>query len=215
MHRLFYIENNLYIRGDILNFYPKAVTKLIEEFGKLPGIGAKTAQRLAFYVINMEENSAAEFAEAIKSAKKNIKYCSICGNMTDNDPCFICSNKDRNQNLICVVQEPRDVIAMEKTREYYGTYHVLHGAISPLGGVGPDEIKIKELLSRISADTLEIILATNPNVEGEATAMYIARLLKPLGVKVSRIAHGIPVGGDLEYADEVTLLKALEGRREI
>lgn len=198
-----------------LNFYPTALTKLIEEFGKLPGIGAKTAQRLAFHVINMEDSATASFADAIISAKKNIKYCSICGNMTDNDPCFLCSNNDRDKNLICVVQEPRDVIAMEKTREFSGTYHVLHGAISPLLGIGPDEIKIKELLKRITVDTIEVILATNPNVEGEATAMYIARLLKPMGVKVTRIAHGVPVGGDLEYADEVTLMKALEGRREL
>lgn len=198
-----------------LNFYPTALTKLIEEFGKLPGIGAKTAQRLAFHVINMEDSATASFADAIISAKKNIKYCSICGNMTDNDPCFLCSNNDRDKNLICVVQEPRDVIAMEKTREFSGTYHVLHGAISPLLGIGPDEIKIKELLKRITVDTIEVIIATNPNVEGEATAMYIARLLKPMGVKVTRIAHGVPVGGDLEYADEVTLMKALEGRREL
>lgn len=214
MHRLFYIINFF---GDviILNFYPKALTKLIEEFGKLPGIGSKTAQRLAFHIISMDEASTKEFADAIVSAKKNIKYCSICGNMTDNDPCFLCSNKDRDRNIICVVQEPRDVIAMEKTREFNGTYHVLHGAISPMGGIGPDDIRIKELVTRITMDTSEIILATNPNVEGEATAMYISRLLKPMGVKVTRIAHGIPVGGDLEYADEVTLCKALEGRREL
>lgn len=198
-----------------MNFYPKALTKLIEEFGKLPGIGSKTAQRLAFYVIGMDEASTKGFADAVLAVKKSIKYCSICGNMTDNDPCFICNNKERDRKLICVVQEPRDVIAMEKTREFNGTYHVLHGAISPMGGIGPDDIRIKELVTRITMDTVEIILATNPNVEGEATAMYISRLLKPMGIKVTRLAHGIPVGGDLEYADEVTLCKALEGRREL
>ena len=198
-----------------MNFYPKAITKLIEEFSKLPGIGAKTAQRLAFYVLNMDFEDAKSFSEAIVEAKKNIKYCSVCGNLTDTEVCFLCSNKERDKNLICVVQEPRDVIAMEKTREFNGNYHVLHGAISPMAGVGPDEIRIKELLARITTDTKEIILATNPNVEGEATAMYISRLIKPLGIKVTRLAHGIPVGGDLEYADEVTLCKALEGRREL
>lgn len=198
-----------------MDFYPKALTKLIEEFGKLPGIGSKTAQRLAFHVINMEERAAAEFGAAIANAKKSIRFCSVCGNMSDSDPCFLCGNERRDKNLICVVQEPRDVIAMEKTREFGGTYHVLNGAISPMGGVGPDDIRIRELLIRITLDTKEVILATNPNVEGEATAMYIARLLKPMGVKVTRLAHGIPVGGDLEYADEVTLCKALEGRREL
>jgi recombination protein RecR len=163
--------------------------------------------------MNMED--AEKFANTIVDAKKNIKYCSVCGNLTDNDPCSICSNNSRDKNTICVVQEPRDVIAMEKTREFNGLYHVLQGAISPLGGIGPDDIRIKELLSRMNADISEVILATNPNVEGEATAMYISRLLKPLGIKTTRIAHGIPVGGDLEYADEVTLSKALEGRREI
>jgi recombination protein RecR len=189
--------------------------KLIEEFSKLPGIGGKTAQRLAFYVINMDMAAAQGFADSIIDAKKNIRYCSVCGNMTDTDPCYLCKNVDRDRNLICVVQEPRDVLAMEKTREFTGTYHVLHGAISPLGGIGPDEIRIKELLARLTTDTKEVILATNPNVEGEATAMYISRLLKPMGIKVTRLAHGIPVGGDLEYADEVTLCKALEGRREL
>lgn len=198
-----------------MNFYPAPVTRLIEEFSKLPGIGAKSAQRLAFHVLNMDENQTEKLAEAIVEAKRNIKYCSSCGNLTDIDPCALCRNTARDKDLICVVQEPKDVLAMERTREFKGLYHVLHGAISPLGGIGPDDIKIKELLGRMTTDVREVIIATNPNVEGEATAMYIARLLKPLGVKVTRIAHGIPVGGDLEYADEVTLSKALEGRREI
>ncbi|MCX7884461.1 MAG: recombination mediator RecR [Caloramator sp.] len=198
-----------------MNFYPLPISRLIEEFSKLPGVGPKTAQRLAFYVLNMDMVEAEKLSSAIINAKNNIKYCSVCGNLTDEDPCIICRNTSRDSNLICVVEEPKDVIAMEKTREYKGLYHVLHGVISPLGGVGPDDIKIKELLGRITPDIKEIIIATNPNVEGEATAMYIARLIKPLGVKVTRIAHGIPVGADLEYADEVTLSKALEGRREI
>lgn len=198
-----------------MNFYPLPISRLIEEFSKLPGVGPKTAQRLAFYVLNMDMSEAEKLSSAIINAKNNIKYCSVCGNLTDEDPCIICRNTSRDSNLICVVEEPKDVIAMEKTREYKGLYHVLHGVISPLGGVGPDDIKIKELLGRITPDIKEIIIATNPNVEGEATAMYIARLIKPLGVKVTRIAHGIPVGADLEYADEVTLSKALEGRREI
>jgi recombination protein RecR len=198
-----------------LNFYPMPVARLIDEFSKLPGIGPKSAQRLAFHVLNGDLSQAERLAEAIVNARSSIKYCSVCGNLTDNDPCGICRNETRDKTLICVVQEPKDVIAMEKTREFKGLYHVLHGAISPLGGVGPDDIRIKELLARIAPDLGEVIVATNPNVEGEATAMYISRLLKPLGVKVTRIAHGLPVGGDLEYADEVTLSKALEGRREI
>ncbi|CCJ34367.1 recombination mediator RecR [Caloramator australicus] len=198
-----------------MNFYPHSLLKLIDEFTKFPGIGPKTAQRLAFHVLNMDEKDVESFSKALVDAKKNIKYCSVCGNLTDVDPCIICKNTERDKTTICVVEEPKDVIAMEKTREFFGIYHVLHGSISPLGGIGPDDIRIKELLSRITPEVKEVILATNPNVEGEATAMYIARLLKPLGVKVTRIAHGIPVGGDLEYADEVTLSKALEGRREI
>jgi recombination protein RecR len=198
-----------------LNFYPHSLLKLIDEFTKFPGIGPKTAQRLAFHVLNMDEKDVESFSKALVDAKKNIKYCSVCGNLTDVDPCIICKNTERDKTTICVVEEPKDVIAMERTREFFGIYHVLHGSISPLGGIGPDDIRIKELLSRITPEVKEVILATNPNVEGEATAMYIARLLKPLGVKVTRIAHGIPVGGDLEYADEVTLSKALEGRREI
>lgn len=198
-----------------MNYYPQSISKLIEEFSKLPGIGPKTAQRLAFYVLDMNESDVKAFSEALINAKTNIKYCSICGNLTDEDPCIICRNTSRDPQVICVVQEPRDVIAMEKTREYKGLYHVLHGAISPLEGIGPDDIRIKELLKRLTPEIKEVILATNPNVEGEATAMYVARLIKPLGIKVTRIAHGVPVGGDIEYADEVTLSKALEGRREI
>ncbi|GIW48832.1 MAG: recombination protein RecR [Caloramator sp.] len=196
-------------------FYPIKVAKLIEELSKLPGVGTKTAQRLAFYIINMDKRDVESLADAIIEAKETIKYCSVCGNLTDTDPCVICSNTARDRSTICVVQEPKDVIAMERTKEYKGLYHVLHGAISPMLGIGPDDIKIKELLSRMNEEVKEVIIATNPNVEGEATAMYISRLIKPLGIKVSRIAHGIPVGGDIEYADEVTLLKALEGRREI
>ncbi|WDC85110.1 recombination mediator RecR [Caloramator sp. mosi_1] len=196
-------------------FYPTKVAKLIEELSKLPGVGTKTAQRLAFYIINMDKRDVQSLADSIIEAKETIKYCSVCGNLTDTDPCVICANTSRDRSTICVVQEPKDVIAMERTKEYKGLYHVLHGAISPMLGIGPDDIKIKELISRMNDEVKEVIIATNPNVEGEATAMYIARLIKPLGIKVSRIAHGIPVGGDIEYADEVTLLKALEGRREI
>ncbi len=198
-----------------MNYYPQSILRLIEEFSRLPGVGSKTAQRLAFHVLNMPMENAVKLSEAIVEAKRNIKYCSVCGNFTDSNLCSICSNPSREKETICVVQDPRDIVAMEKTREFKGLYHVLHGAISPLNGIGPDDIRIKELLSRMNKDIREVIVATNPNVEGEATAMYISRLLKPLGVKVTRIAHGIPVGGDLEYADEVTLGKALEGRREI
>lgn len=198
-----------------MNFYPPSVVKLIEEFSKLPGIGPKTAQRLSMFVLNMDMDEAKGFADAIINAKMSVKHCSICGNLTDSDPCSICGNPERDRNIICVVQESKDVIAMEKTKEFNGVYHVLQGAISPMQGIGPDDIRIKELLARITPETSEVILATNPNVEGEATAMYIARLLKPLGIKATRIAHGVPVGGDIEYADEVTLSKALEGRREI
>ncbi|KPU45787.1 recombination protein RecR [Oxobacter pfennigii] len=199
-----------------MNFYPVPVARLVEEFSKLPGIGSKTAQRLAFFVLNMPEDGVKNLAHAIVEAKLKIKYCTICGNLTDVDPCFICRNTSRDESLICVVEEPRDVIAMEKTREFKGVYHVLHGAISPMEGIGPEDIRIKELIQRIGKGNVkEVIVATNPNVEGEATAMYLSKLIKPFGVKVTRIAHGIPVGGDLEYADEVTLTKALEGRREI
>jgi len=199
-----------------MDFYAPPVANLIEEFSRLPGIGKKTAQRLAFYVLEMNNNDATSLANAIIDAKKNIKYCSVCSNLTDTDPCMICQNKRRNQSLICVVEDPRDVMAIERTKEFNGLYHVLHGSISPMEGIGPEDIKIKELLLRMQGvDIQEVILATNPSIEGEATAMYISKLLRPMGIKTTRLAHGIPVGGDLEYADEVTLSKALEGRREI
>ena len=186
-----------------MQYYTEPISRLIEEFSKLPGIGKKTAQRLAFHVINMNNNDVEALSKAILDAKKEIKYCSICCNITDKDPCSMCSNPNRDSSVICVVEDPRDVAAMEKIREFKGQYHVLNGVISPMDGIGPDMINIKELM------------ATNPTIEGEATAMYIARLIKPMGIKVTRIAHGLPIGGDLEYADEVTISKALEGRREI
>ncbi|SKC91791.1 recombination mediator RecR [Maledivibacter halophilus] len=192
------------------------VARLIEQLSKLPGIGKKTAQRLAFYILNTREDEAINLAEAIIEAKRKIKYCSICSNITDIDPCNICTSPKRNKKIICVVEDPRDIAAMERIKEYNGLYHVLHGAISPMEGIGPEDIKIKELIVRLqNNDVEEIILATNPNIEGEATAMYISKIVKPTGIKVTRIAHGVPVGGDLEYADEVTLAKALEGRREL
>ncbi len=196
--------------------FSQSVNRLIEEFSKLPGIGNKTAQRLAFHILTTPQENSENLAKAIVTARRNVRYCNICCNITDSEECNICSNPKRSRATICVVQDPRDVAAMEKTREFKGVYHVLHGAISPMEGIGPDEIRIKELLKRISEEGIEeVILATNPNVEGEATAMYISRLLKNFGVKVTRIAHGVPVGGDLEYADEVTLIRAMEGRREI
>ena len=199
-----------------MQVYTGPITRLIEEFSKLPGVGRKTAQRLAFHVINMNDNDVEALSKAIIEAKREIKYCSVCCNITDTDPCSMCSNKNRDPGVICVVEDPRDVAAMERTREFKGQYHVLHGVISPMDGIGPDMIKIKELIQRLGTqDVREIIMATNPTIEGEATAMYIARLLKPMGIKVTRIAHGLPVGGDLEYADEVTISKDLEGRREI
>lgn len=199
-----------------MNYYAAPIARLIEEFSKLPGIGRKTAQRLAFHVLNMGETDVSNLSQAIVEAKRKTKYCSECGNITDIDPCHICRNERRNKEVICVVEDPRDVIAMEKTKEFRGIYHVLHGAISPMEGIGPEEIRIKELLVRLQKqEVAEVILATNPTIEGEATAMYLSKLIKPLGTKVTRIAHGIPVGGDLEYADEVTLSKALEGRREM
>ena len=196
--------------------YSPSIEKLIENFEKLPSIGHKTAQRLAFYMLDLSNDEVKEFTEAILNAKKNLKFCSQCFNIADTDPCYICSNPKRDASTICVVEDVRDVIAMERTHEYNGVYHVLHGSISPMNGVGPDDIKIKELLARImNGNVKEIILATNPRVEGEATSMYISKLVKPMGVKVTRIARGIPIGGDLEYTDEITLTKALEGRREI
>ncbi|QAT38833.1 recombination mediator RecR [Clostridium sp. JN-9] len=198
-----------------MDFYPVVIEKLIEEFAKLPGIGYKTAQRLTMHVLNLPQEEVREFAEALIKARGTIRYCSICGNYTDKDPCAICGNPNRDKSVICVVEQPKDIISMEKVKEYNGVYHVLHGTISPMAGRGPEDIKIKELIRRINGSVDEVIVATNPNIEGEATAMYISKVLKPLGVKVTRIAHGIPVGGDLEYADEVTLAKALEGRQEI
>ncbi len=197
--------------------YPKPLNKLINELYKLPGIGGKTAQRLAFHILALEESEATALANSIVNAKRSLHYCSVCGNLTDTDPCEICSDESRNRTKVCVVETPQDVIAMERIREFKGLYHVLHGAISPVEGIGPNDINLKSLITRLQQhdEIDEIIVATNPNIEGEATAMYIARLLKPSGIKVTRIAHGIPVGGDLEYADEVTLLKAMEGRREI
>jgi len=196
--------------------YPEPIAKLIDSFMKLPGIGPKTAVRLAFFVLEMNEDDVYDFAKALVGAKRDLLYCSVCHNITDRDPCSICDDSGRDRSVICVVEEPKDVIAMEKMKDYHGLYHVLHGAISPMDGIGPEDIKVPELIKRLQDDTVqEIILATNPNVEGEATATYIARLVKPVGIKISRIAHGLPVGGDLEYADEVTLSKALEGRREL
>ena len=196
--------------------FAPSIQKLIESFERLPSIGHKTAARLAFHVLDWNEEETNKFVSSILDAKKNLKYCSKCFNITDNDPCQICSNSRRNQSIICVVEDVRDVAAMERTHEFKGVYHVLHGSISPMNGVGPDDIKIKELLSRLMDGSVkEVIIATNPRVEGEATAMYLSKLIKPLGISVTRIAHGIPVGGDLEYTDEITLTKALEGRREI
>ncbi len=197
-------------------FYPEPIAKLIDAFTRLPGVGSKTAGRLAFHVLRMKEEDVVDFAKALVNVKRNLNYCSVCCNITDTDPCRICQDKSRDGSSICVVQEPKDLVAMERMKDYQGYYHVLHGAISPMEGVGPDDIRIAELLQRLSDDKVtELILATNPNIEGEATAMYLSRLVKPFGLKVTRIAHGLPVGGDLEYADEVTLSKALEGRREM
>lgn len=197
-----------------MRYYAKPLSKLISELGKLPGIGGKSAMRLAFHILSMSDKEAEDIANAIIQAKHDMKFCSVCGNMTDKDPCEICSDEKRDKDVICVVENPRDVIAMERIKEYHGLYHVLNGYISPMEGIGPEDINLKSLMVRLSEnDIKEIILATNPNIEGEATAMYIAKLVKPTGIQVSRIAHGIPVGGDLEYADEVTLLKAMEGRK--
>jgi recombination protein RecR len=197
-------------------YYPEPIAKLIDAFSRLPGVGPKTAGRLAFHVLRMKEDDVIDFAKALVNAKRNLHYCSVCCNITDIDPCRICQDKSRDDSMICVVQEPKDLVAMERTKEFLGYYHVLHGAISPMEGIGPDQIHIAELLKRLSDEKVqELILATNPNIEGEATAMYLSRLVKPFGLKVTRIAHGLPVGGDLEYADEITLTKSLEGRREL
>lgn len=197
-------------------YYSPSIEKLIESFERLPSIGHKTAARLAFYILNSSEEETNSFVSSIINAKKNLKYCSKCYNISDTDPCLICSDSKRDVSSICVVEDVRDIVAMERTHEFKGLYHVLHGSISPMNGIGPDDIKIKELLERLKDGKIkEVILATNPRVEGEATAMYLSKLIKPLGIKVTRIARGIPVGGDLEYTDEITLTQALEGRREI
>ncbi len=199
-----------------MKYYARPLSNLIGQLTKLPGIGKKTAQRLAFYILSMEDESITELAEAISEIKGKLDYCSVCNNLTESDPCPICRDTKRDKSIICVIENVKDIIAMEKTGEFQGVYHVLHGAISPMDGVGPDDIRIQGLLDRINNNEVEeIILATDPNVEGEATAMYIAKLLKSLEIKTTRIAHGLPAGGDLEYADEVTLSKALEGRQEI
>ena len=199
-----------------MRYFPVALERLTEQFAKLPGIGGKTAQRLAFHLLTMPDDEAEEFADAIVQAKKTVHLCPICQNLTDKDICPICDDEGRDRGVICVVADPKDVIAMERAREFMGVYHVLHGVISPLNHIGPDDICIKELLSRVaSGEVREIIMATNPDTEGEATAMYISRLLRPMEVRVTRLAYGIPVGSQLEYADEVTLLRALQGRRDI
>ncbi len=196
--------------------YPLPIAKLIEEFLKLPGIGKRSAERLAFHILKQPIESAERFSNALIDAKKKITFCPVCQSLTDTTPCSICSDSKRDHSLICVVENPKDILAMEKTKEFKGVYHVLHGVISPIDGIGPDDIKIKELLVRTKDnDVKEIIMATNPSIEGEATAMYISNLFKNFGIKVTRIAHGLPVGGELEYADEITLTKALEGRHEI
>ena len=194
---------------------PDPLTRLIEELQRLPGIGPKGAQRLAFHILKSPREQAERLVDAVREVKERVTYCSVCNNITDVDPCAFCSSDARDARMICVVEEPQNVAAIEKTREFKGLYHVLMGALSPLQGIGPDDLKIKGLLGRVNEGVHEVILATNPNVEGEATAIYLARLLKPLGVKVTRIAMGVPVGSDLEYADEVTMHKSMEGRREV
>ena len=199
-----------------MEYYAAPIARLIEAFESLPGIGHKTAQRLAFYVLTLPDEKASAFAGAISDAKQKIHYCNKCFNLTDEDLCAICASGRRDPSLLCVVEAPKDILAMERTHEFKGHYHVLHGVISPQDHIGPDEIKIRELITRLADESIsEVILATNPDIEGEATAIYISRLLKPFGVKTTRLAHGIPVGGDIEYADEVTLAKSLEGRQEL
>lgn len=196
--------------------YALPIANLIDQLSKLPGIGRKTAQRLAFFILDMEEVEAEKLANSIIDAKGNIGLCSVCCNLTDKDPCIICEDPKRDDSLICVVENARDIMAMERSKDFKGRYHVLHGVISPMDDIGPSDIRLKELINRLSTgDVREVIVATNPTVEGEATALYISKLIKPLGVKVTRIAHGIPVGGDLEYFDEVTLSKAMENRIEL
>ena len=192
------------------------IAKLSRALSRLPGIGSKTALRLAYHIINLPESEVRELTDSMTEAKQRIHYCPICGNFTEVDPCVICASPQRSSDVLCVVRDPRDVLAMEKTRDFKGRYHVLHGSISPMEGIGPDDIRIKELLERVASESVkEVILATNPDVEGEATASYISRLIKPMGIRVTRIAHGIPIGGTLEYTDEITLSKAMEGRREM
>ncbi len=199
-----------------MQHFSSHIDNLIENLAHLPGIGRKTAQRLAFHIINMEDKKVSELAQAIARAKENLTYCEVCCNIADKSPCAICANPSRDKSMICVVEDPRDVAAMERMREYNGKYHILHGTLSPMDSITPEMLKIKELVGRLADEDLkEVIIATNPTTDGEATAMYIARIIKPMGVKVTRIAHGLPVGGDLEYADDVTIAKALEGRREL
>lgn len=199
-----------------MKYFAAPVEKLIEQFESLPGIGYKSAQRLAFYILSLPEEKAKEFADAIINAKNTVCTCKVCQNLTDKEICPICDDPQRDKSVICVVTDPKDVIALERTREYKGVYHVLHGVISPLNGVGPDDLTIRELLHRVgNTEVNEIIMATNPDTEGEATAMYLFRMLKPFGIKITRLAYGMPVGGHLEYADEITLTRALEGRQEL
>ncbi|MBE7028421.1 MAG: recombination protein RecR [Ruminococcaceae bacterium] len=199
-----------------MEYFALPLQNLIEEFEKLPGIGSKTAQRLAFHILNQPKERAEKFANSIIAAKEQLCYCKICQNLSDREICSVCDNSTRDHSVICVVESPRDVLQIERTNEFKGVYHVLHGAISPMDNVGPDDIKIKELINRISTEDIkEVIMATNPNLEGETTAMYISKLIKPFGVSVTRIAHGVPVGGELEFADEVTLSKALKWRVEL
>ena len=196
--------------------YTASFSKLIDIFRKMPGVGSKSAVRMAYHILSLSQEETEEIISAIKDAKQKIHYCSLCQNITESDPCDICSDTKRDSTVLCVMEKPKDVIALEKTRENFGMYHVLHGSISPMDGVGPEDLKIKELIERIATGEFkEVIMANSPSIEGEATAMYISKLIKPFGVKVSRIAYGVPVGGDLEYADQVTLAKAIEGRREI
>ncbi len=200
-----------------MEHFPPALETLVEQFAKLPGVGRKSAQRLAFYLLGQPEQAAREFADAIVNAKASIACCPVCQNLTEGEgPCALCASPRRDRGVVCVVADPKDVVAMERSREYQGVYHVLHGVISPMNHVGPDDLRVRELVERVSAgDIREVIMATNPDTEGEATAMYLARLLKPFGVRVTRLAYGIPVGGHLEFADDATLMRALEGRRDI
>ena len=206
----------LHKRKETVMHYPEPIAQLMESYMKLPGIGEKTAARLAFYTVNMNEDDVTRFAKSLISVKRDLQYCSVCGNMTQNDPCDICQDKNRDQSIILVVESPKDVIAMEKMQDFKGLYHVLHGVLSPIEGTGPEDINIPVLIKRLQKDEVEeVIIATNATAEGEATAMYLSRLIKPAGIKVTRLAHGLSVGSDIEYADEVTLLKAVEGRREM